>query len=116
MRKYRFLLFKIRFLGTAPDPADTRNMEHELRLATHQQRAGGKDDVSVNKLPQTKEVLEYMQRMPRVHNGILRVNADYNGVYEYVLVLPQYSKHTQSTPQFDLNILLLCFSMLRACS
>ena len=27
-------------------------MEHELRLATHQQRAGGQDDVSPSKLPQ----------------------------------------------------------------
>ena len=27
-------------------------MEHELRLATHQQRAGGQDDGSLNKLPQ----------------------------------------------------------------
>ena len=57
-RKYRFLLFKNRFLGTAadpPDPADPDNpgkMEHELRQATHQQRAGDKDDVSLNKLPQ----------------------------------------------------------------
>ena len=54
MRKYRYLLFKTRFLGTAPDPADPGKMEHELRLATHQQRAGGQDDVSLNKLPQIK--------------------------------------------------------------
>ena len=51
-RKYRFLLSKNLFLGTAADPADPGNMEHELRQATHQQRAGGKDDVSPNKLPQ----------------------------------------------------------------
>ena len=35
-----------------PDPADPPEMEHELRLATHQQRAGGQDDGSLNKLPQ----------------------------------------------------------------
>ena len=52
-RKYRHLLFKTRLLGTAPDPG---KMEHELRLATHQQRAGGKDDVSLNKLPQNRVV------------------------------------------------------------
>ena len=56
-RKYRFLLFKNQFLGTSPDPpdpADPPEMEHELRLATHQQRAGGQDDGSLNKLPQMK--------------------------------------------------------------
>ena len=53
-----FLLSKYRFFGTAPDPLDPADpinpgkMEHELRQATHQQRAGGKDDVSLNKLPQ----------------------------------------------------------------
>ena len=54
-RKYRFLLFKNQFLGASPDPpdpADPAEMEHELRLATHQQRAGGQDDGSLNKLPQ----------------------------------------------------------------
>ena len=51
-RKYRFLLFKTRCLGTAGNPTDPAEMEHELRLATHQQRAGGQDDVSLNKLPQ----------------------------------------------------------------
>ena len=49
-RKYRFLLIKTRFLNTSADPPE---MEHELRLATHQQRAGGQDDGSLNKLPQT---------------------------------------------------------------
>ena len=34
------------------DPPDPPEMEHELRLATHQQRAGGQDDGSLNKLPQ----------------------------------------------------------------
>ena len=56
-RKYRFLLFKNQFLGTSADPADPPNpdkMEHELRLATHQQRAGGQDDGSLNKLAQIK--------------------------------------------------------------
>ena len=51
-RKYRFLLIKTRFLNTAADPADPPEMEHEVRLPTHQQRAGGQDDVSLNKLPQ----------------------------------------------------------------
>ena len=51
-RKYRFLLFKNQFLGASPDPADPPDMEHKLRLATHQQRAGGQDDGSLNKLPQ----------------------------------------------------------------
>ena len=50
--KYQFLLFKTQFLNTAPDPADPPEMEHELQLATHQQRAGGQDDGSLNKLPQ----------------------------------------------------------------
>ena len=48
-------MFKNQFLGTAPDPADPPDppeMEHEVRLPTHQQRAGGQDDVSLNKLPQ----------------------------------------------------------------
>ena len=36
--------------GGSVDPA---KMEHELRLATHQQCAGGQDDGSLNKLPQT---------------------------------------------------------------
>ena len=40
------------FWDTAADPPDSPEMEHELRLATHQQRAGGQDDVSLNKLPQ----------------------------------------------------------------
>ena len=31
-------------------------MEHELRLATHQQRAGGQDDGSLNKLPQMSHI------------------------------------------------------------
>ena len=56
-RKYRFLLFKYQFLGTAPDPPDPGNpgkMEHELRLPNYQQRAGGQDDGSLNKLPQIK--------------------------------------------------------------
>ena len=51
-RKYQFLLFKTRFLNTSPNPADPPDppeMEHELRLATHQQRAGGQDGVSLNK-------------------------------------------------------------------
>ena len=52
-RKYRFLLFKNQFLGTPGDPGNPPEMEHELRLATHQQRAGGQDDGSLNKLPQT---------------------------------------------------------------
>ena len=51
-RKCRFLLIKTRSLNTCPDPANPAEMEHELRLATHQQRAGGQDDVSLNKLPQ----------------------------------------------------------------
>ena len=54
------LLFKIRFLHTAPDPGNPVNppeMEHELRLATHQQRAGGQDDGSLNKLPQIMEMV-----------------------------------------------------------
>ena len=61
-RKYRFLLFKNQFLGTAPDPpdpADPPEMEHEVRLPTHQQRAGGQDDVSLNKLPQISNCLIY---------------------------------------------------------
>ena len=53
--KYRFLLIKTRFLNTSPDPADPSKMEHELRLATHQQRAGGQDDGSLNKLPQIND-------------------------------------------------------------
>ena len=59
-RKYRFVLIKTRFLNTSLDPADPANpsdpaeMEHKLRLATHQQRAGGQDDVSLNKLPQMR--------------------------------------------------------------
>ena len=59
-RKYRFLLFKNQFLGASADPADPADppdppeMEHELRLATHQQRAGGQDDGSLNKLPQIR--------------------------------------------------------------
>ena len=55
-RKYRFLWIKTRFLNTSPDPPDPPDppeMEHELRLATHQQRAGGQDDGSLDKLPQT---------------------------------------------------------------
>ena len=48
-RKYRFLWFKNQFLCTSANPPE---MEHELRLATHQQRAGGQDDGSLNKLPQ----------------------------------------------------------------
>ena len=61
-RKYRFLLFKNQFLNTAADPpdpadpADPPEMEHELRLATYQQRAGGQDDGSLNKLPQIKTI------------------------------------------------------------
>ena len=51
-RKYRFLLFKNQFLNTSADPPDPPDMEHELRLATYQQRAGGQDDGSLNKLPQ----------------------------------------------------------------
>ena len=39
-------------LPDPPDPINLGKMEHELRQATHQQRAGGKDDVSPNKLPQ----------------------------------------------------------------
>ena len=50
-RKYPFFLFKTRFLNTALDPLNPPEMEHKLRLATHQQRAGGKDDGSLNKLP-----------------------------------------------------------------
>ena len=34
--------------------SDPPEMEHEVRLPTHQQRAGGQDDVSLNKLPQIK--------------------------------------------------------------
>ena len=52
--QYRFLLIKTRFLNTSADPGDPLEMEHELRLATHQQRAGGQDDGSLNKLPQNK--------------------------------------------------------------
>ena len=37
--KYRFLLSKTRFLNTAPDPINSE-MEHKLRLTTHQQRTG----------------------------------------------------------------------------
>ena len=51
-RKYRFLLFKNQFLNTSADPPDPADMEHELRLATYQQRAGGQDDGSLNKFPQ----------------------------------------------------------------
>ena len=51
-RKYRFLLFKIQFLNTSADPADPPEMEHEVRLPTHQQRAKGQDDGSLNKLLQ----------------------------------------------------------------
>ena len=51
-RKYRFLLIKTRFLNTSANPPDPPEMEHEVRLPTHQQRAGGQDDVSLNKLPQ----------------------------------------------------------------
>ena len=54
-RMYRYLLFQTRLLNTAAnpsDPPDPGKMEHELRLATHQQCAGGKDDVSLNTLPQ----------------------------------------------------------------
>ena len=58
-RKYRFVLFKTRFLGTAGELPDPPEMEHELQLATHQQRAGGQDDVSLNKLPQ---ITVYVQR------------------------------------------------------
>ena len=60
-RKYRFLLIKTRFLNTSANPADPAEladpaeMEHEVRLPTHQQRAGGQDDVSLNKLPQTSD-------------------------------------------------------------
>ena len=50
-RKKRYLLFKTWFWGTASDPADPAEMEHKLRLATHQQRTGGQDDMSLNKLP-----------------------------------------------------------------
>ena len=32
-------------------------MEHELRLATYQQRAGGQDDGSLNKLPQMNVIV-----------------------------------------------------------
>ena len=45
-----------RFLNTSADPPDPVDpmvpdkMEHELRLATHQQRAVGQDDGSLNKL------------------------------------------------------------------
>ena len=56
-RKYGFLLFKNQFLSTSPDPGDPDKMEHELRLATHQQRAGGQDDVSLNKLPQINQMM-----------------------------------------------------------
>ena len=53
-----FFMFKNQFLGASPDPPDPADpgnppeMEQELRLATHQQRAGGQDDGSLNKLPQ----------------------------------------------------------------
>ena len=40
--------------GARPRLPDPGKMEHELRQATHQQRAGGKDDVSLNKLHQIK--------------------------------------------------------------
>jgi len=56
-RKYRFFLFKNQFLNTSPDPPDPPDpaeMEHELQLETYQQRAGGQDDGSLNKLPQIK--------------------------------------------------------------
>ena len=43
----------------APDPG---KMERELRLATHQQRARGKDDVSLNKLPQMKTARSHMNQ------------------------------------------------------
>ena len=62
-RKYRYLLFKTRFLGTAADPADPAEMEPELRLATHQQGAGGTDDVSLNKLPQIKKTRGISRRL-----------------------------------------------------
>ena len=38
--------------GRRPGSSQSPEMEHEVRLATHQQRAGGQDDVSLNKLPQ----------------------------------------------------------------
>ena len=50
-----FSLFKNQFVGTSADPPDIPDpaeMERELRRATHQQRAGGQDDGSLNKLPQ----------------------------------------------------------------
>ena len=51
-RKYRFFLFKNQFLRTSADPADPPEMEHELQLESYQQRAGGQDDGSLDKLPQ----------------------------------------------------------------
>ena len=42
------------FLNTSGNPADPAEMEPELRLAIHQQRAGGQDDESLNKLHQIK--------------------------------------------------------------
>ena len=50
--RVQILLPKTRFLNTAPDPPDPAEMEHKLRLATYRHRAGGQDDVSLNKLPQ----------------------------------------------------------------
>ena len=49
-----------RFLNTVLDPAHPVKMEHELRLATHQQRGGGQDDGSLNKLPQIKICLYHI--------------------------------------------------------
>ena len=53
-------LFEHHFLGTAPDPA---KMEHELRLATYQQRAGGQDDGSLNKLLQIRHMANIWHRV-----------------------------------------------------
>ena len=56
-RKYQSSLIKTRFLNTSgnpADPPDPAEMEHEVRLPTHQQRAKGQDDGSLNKLPQIK--------------------------------------------------------------
>ena len=58
------LLFKARFLNTSLNPADPPEMKHELWLATHQHRARGQDDMSLNKLLQLKNTPKFLLITP----------------------------------------------------
>ena len=51
---YSIVSFETRFLNISGNSEHSLEMESELRLATHQQCAGGQDVMSVNKLSQNR--------------------------------------------------------------